>query len=231
MLHLSIALNKETKMKKALVLFGSLLFCHNVFATTWGVENVLHGSDGGFGFSSMHQANDSTPMSGSILVNIDSASGSYDDVSGALNLVLGLSNSDSVTLIGTLFFDVAGILASDSSLNYSGLTNLAASTFGTSNSLGASGSFGFLGQDVCCSGSHDPNSFQPASGGLNYLTLWGADYGDGTFLGNYNGSIVGMDLRLELSEVPVPTPVPAAVWLFGTALIGFVGMSRRRKVA
>jgi hypothetical protein len=26
-------------------------------------------------------------------------------------------------------------------------------------------------------------------------------------------------------------PVPAAVWLFGTALIGFVGMSRRRKVA
>ena len=26
-------------------------------------------------------------------------------------------------------------------------------------------------------------------------------------------------------------PVPAAVWLFGTALIGFVGMSRRTKVA
>ena len=26
-------------------------------------------------------------------------------------------------------------------------------------------------------------------------------------------------------------PVPAAVWLFGTALIGFVGISRRRKVA
>ena len=28
-----------------------------------------------------------------------------------------------------------------------------------------------------------------------------------------------------------PVPVPAAVWLFGTALIGFVGMSRRRKIA
>jgi hypothetical protein len=28
-----------------------------------------------------------------------------------------------------------------------------------------------------------------------------------------------------------PVPVPAAVWLFGTALIGFVGVSRRRKVA
>jgi hypothetical protein len=27
-----------------------------------------------------------------------------------------------------------------------------------------------------------------------------------------------------------PVPVPAAIWLFGTALIGFVGMSRRTKV-
>lgn len=30
---------------------------------------------------------------------------------------------------------------------------------------------------------------------------------------------------------PSAVPVPAAVWLFGTALIGFVGISRRRKVA
>jgi len=28
-----------------------------------------------------------------------------------------------------------------------------------------------------------------------------------------------------------PVPVPAAVWLFGTALIGFVGMSRRTKIS
>ena len=33
-----------------------------------------------------------------------------------------------------------------------------------------------------------------------------------------------------ISEVSA-VPVPAAVWLFGTALIGFVGMSRRRKIA
>ena len=30
---------------------------------------------------------------------------------------------------------------------------------------------------------------------------------------------------------PSPIPIPAAIWLFGTALIGLVGMSRRRKVA
>ena len=30
-------------------------------------------------------------------------------------------------------------------------------------------------------------------------------------------------------DIP-PVPIPAAFWLFGTALVGFVGMSRRRKV-
>lgn len=35
---------------------------------------------------------------------------------------------------------------------------------------------------------------------------------------------------LQISRSLSPVPVPAAVWLFGTALIGFVGMSRRTTV-
>ena len=31
-------------------------------------------------------------------------------------------------------------------------------------------------------------------------------------------------------DIP-PVPVPAAVWLFGTALVGFVGIARRRRLA
>ena len=42
------------------------------------------------------------------------------------------------------------------------------------------------------------------------------------------------NISIEVAEggriIPA-VPVPAAVWLFGSALIGFVGMSRRRKVA
>lgn len=35
----------------------------------------------------------------------------------------------------------------------------------------------------------------------------------------------------DLSVAVSPVPVPAAVWLFGTALAGFIGFSRRRNVA
>jgi hypothetical protein len=42
---------------------------------------------------------------------------------------------------------------------------------------------------------------------------------------------IGLD-RLQYGMVDVPqVPVPAAIWLFGTALIGLVGFSKRRKVA
>jgi hypothetical protein len=40
------------------------------------------------------------------------------------------------------------------------------------------------------------------------------------------------DVQIYLSSMTVsPVPVPAAVWLFGTAMIGLVGFSKRRKVA
>jgi hypothetical protein len=46
------------------------------------------------------------------------------------------------------------------------------------------------------------------------------------------GSTAGLStfsLTFNLVEPPPPVPVPAAVWLFGTALIGLVGFSKRRK--
>jgi hypothetical protein len=46
------------------------------------------------------------------------------------------------------------------------------------------------------------------------------------------GSTAGLStfsLTFNLVEPPPPVPVPAAVWLFGTALIGLIGFSKRRK--
>ena len=38
------------------------------------------------------------------------------------------------------------------------------------------------------------------------------------------------ELQFLTASPPSPVPIPAAVWLFGTALIGLVGFSKRRKV-
>jgi hypothetical protein len=69
------------------------------------------------------------------------------------------------------------------------------------------------------------------------LSIMGS-FNDGRF-GFYNFSQAGVTyagFEKEVGTFPrgdgiPPVPVPAAVWLFGTALIGFIGMSRRTKVA
>jgi hypothetical protein len=65
---------------------------------------------------------------------------------------------------------------------------------------------------VCCANSsvNSPNFFND---GL--MTLWGN-----------SDPILGLDLRIGLS----PVPVPAVVWLFGSGLLGLIGVARRRKV-
>ena len=61
------------------------------------------------------------------------------------------------------------------------------------------------------------------SGSVGFSTTMGNDYlirltGTSGDVGNYT---------MQLATVPIP----AAIWLFGTALIGFVGMSRRTMVS
>ena len=50
---------------------------------------------------------------------------------------------------------------------------------------------------------------------------------------NYGDNILPLSVRILTSSTTPPSavPVPAAFWLFGTALIGFIGISRRTKVA
>lgn len=56
---------------------------------------------------------------------------------------------------------------------------------------------------------------------------WGLDgYSVPIDFGNLNGVSVSTKLK-----PPAVVPVPAAAWLFGTALIGLFGLSRRRKAA
>jgi hypothetical protein len=52
-------------------------------------------------------------------------------------------------------------------------------------------------------------------------------FGFGAVSTENNGSGIFYD-NLVFAEV-APVPVPAAVWLFGSGLLGLVGVARRRK--
>jgi hypothetical protein len=191
-------------------------------AAVYNISSVLQGNDGGYSFSSFHDANDNSPMSGPKLADITGPviSGSYNDVTGAFDAVLTVSSAGpTVALSGNLLFDGTGFLNPSSTLSVD---------FDGSNGFLTDTTIGFLPGDICCSGTGDPNSFKDIGGSL-VMSLWGAnwDYAggfDSTRDYPYQGSTLGMDLRIELSEVPVP----AAVWLFGTGLLGLVGVARRR---
>ena len=74
--------------------------------------------------------------------------------------------------------------------------------------------------------------FDYANGGTTFAMLLAA-LNDGRLNIALHAQAIGTGSS-ETSEwlylAPSPVPVPAAVWLFGTALLGFIGMSRRTKV-
>jgi hypothetical protein len=81
------------------------------------------------------------------------------------------------------------------------------------------------GNETGCAYMDDTDQTQ---NGLNWYLYRCEGEDDASFI-----PFLGTDEPLIKAELPVVgvIPVPAAVWLFGTVLIGFVGMSRRRKVA
>ena len=72
---------------------------------------------------------------------------------------------------------------------------------------------------------------QSATGNImNYQT------GDAVFVGQttvQSGPFVGLRISLEFlgNDPPVAVPVPAAVWLLGSGLMGLIGIARRKKAS
>ena len=73
--------------------------------------------------------------------------------------------------------------------------------------------------------------------GADAVVTCGVDCGDGdSFTLDYtaivpDGAFAGVAYQLHMNGTVSAIPVPAAVWLFGSGLLGLVGVARRRKAA
>lgn len=220
-------------------------------ATSWDLNNVLFGTDGGFGASGFHYAGnagsgsnaDSNVMTGSAITSSDITgfnSGSYDDISGAFSITLDLVGGEDVTLNGNLLFSTpttgGNLLSANSNLvaNFS-----TAPILPTAETIGSLVNIGFKPGDLCCTGTYDPNGFY--TGGalapdLAVMSLWGATWDtstSGAFGGTYDSPLLGMDLRLEFKDNTPGTggdvPEPSSLVLIGLALVATSRMRSKAK--
>lgn len=88
----------------------------------------------------------------------------------------------------------------------------------------ADGGAGVINGTACSGTAGNYSCTLVSAGGV------GADWG--TFFGNPYYEVWKIDLvRIGNAASASPVPVPAAVWLFGSGLIGLVGVARRRKTS
>ena len=93
--------------------------------------------------------------------------------------------------------------------------------------------------DLTTSSNGVPNGdwvgFNPQPEPPAYLPGQGAAIGFNTGFTSFSAVTLKLQIQdaqgnaLNFSEAPAVVPVPAAIWLFGTALVGLVGFSKRRK--
>ena len=63
---------------------------------------------------------------------------------------------------------------------------------------------------------------------IDHLALWYEEYSGINFL-DISKSLDNINFIGEVAFSTSAVPIPAAIWLFGSSLLGLVGMARRKK--
>jgi hypothetical protein len=201
-------------------------------ATVWNITDVQTGSQGNFGFSQLHKATISSPMSGSKLANIVNTGsfGQYNDGTGELTATFGLAGigigSGSTMSIIT---QIADPLIFNGPNGTNGATALLDVVFnvnftsGIIPELATDTTFIIAAGFVCCGNNgDDPNTFHDNGSGGKVMTLWGAN-------DLYLANPLGIDIRLTLDPTSVPEPMSGVI--FGIGLVGCAYLRRRKTVS
>lgn len=148
----------------------------------------------------------------------------YEDTDGTGTLNI----SSSSTVFGNMTINNAALSTNnDGSLHVLGTINFL--TLGSSSS--------FFGDMVITAGWDDSNSVTMFD--FSPIAFDGSNH-DGLFIidGPLAGNLLEFHVTSSLLAIvdnpfpvysPVPVPVPAALWLFGSGLIGLAGFARRKK--
>ncbi len=170
--------------------------------------------------------------SGFELTVVASFSGTYANaIPGFQNFTLTSGNvglyfdtTPDFSFTGDSGFDNGSAILTGSLTGGSGFISLASGTGIEQLALNFSGAFG----------NSNPNVYSPGVGGGN--ALFSIDLNNSTLLPAINsvqnhpkseGVLAAVDGSIRLTAVPVP----ASVWLFGTALVGFLTNGKRKKIA
>jgi hypothetical protein len=164
------------------------------------VFQIESGTADGFGFSSLHDADDNSPMSGA---SLGSLSGTLTlDYDGADTYSFLAS---SVTLASAIYvFEITGGVLQSDGAGFLDFALTGAGPFAHTGSILYTG-----GTPVCC-GADGPNWVTPTA-----LRLWGAS--------NIapSGDVAGVPKRIgmDLGGSASPVPEPSAALLFGAGMV------------
>jgi hypothetical protein len=162
-----------------------------------------------------------TPITGTLTGDLATSAGTLT-LSGITGTLTSTLTSAAVSRFGGVvggnetFTITSGSLSSTSGGPASGTLS-----YTLTGALNKSGTF-YFNPIKYLEASNSPNSLT-----TNWLYLWGDNW---VINGNNrpgDGSALGLDLSGKIAPVVSPVPIPAAMWLFGSGLLGLAGLRHR----
>ncbi len=213
-------------IKNYLILPFLLLFSAAVFAAPIQIATTPSETGGPFRHNVFHAASSNGGTSGAILAWFDlgTGGGSWDPSTGAFNINIDIFSDGALTTgIGTAV-GTGNLTAAE----FNGFNGGVIGSINWNIDAAAQGN-GLVDRttsfiDVNYATSTAGYTANSTTGNYSSLTLWGADGSYNATTGMFDTNTTNMGVDLVVTFVPVP----AAVWLFGSGLIGLLTVARRR---